>query len=70
MNKQDFIAELNDHISRRYVTRMDASKAWNISYAFLCAVVAGRKQVPAWMAKELGCKPVKRITYTFEEIKE
>lgn len=70
LNKDKFLGELRAHIAREHINQVSAAKEWGCSSALISAVVRGDKQVPAWIAEKIGYKPVKSITYTFEEIKE
>lgn len=67
MNKADFIGELEKHIKEKYRTKLAAAIDWGVTEPFICTVLKGRRQVPRWMAHELGYEPVKTITYTFEK---
>lgn len=70
LDKDKFLGELRAHIAREYKTQSGAAEEWGCSVQLVSAVVRGDKQVPAWIAEKAGYKPIKSITYTFEEIKE
>lgn len=70
IKEEVFLGELRAHIARDYITNKAAAASWLVSHSYVCAVTRGERPVPPWMAEKVGYKPVKRITYTFEEIEE
>lgn len=50
----DIRAVLREHIRKTYGTQRAAAEAWGVTQPFVCAVLAGNKVVPDYMANEAG----------------
>lgn len=63
-----FLGKLKAHVKDNYGGVASAAAEWEVSYQYVHAVISGEKVAPLWMAAKVGYQPVKKITYTFEEI--
>lgn len=62
MSKQeiDICEEVRLMIAKKYRTQSEAAKHWGFSTAYISAILAGNKKMPAWMAKEAGFTKVEK----------
>ncbi len=61
----DLLAELRAHVARKYVKQRYAAEAWNLSSAFVSAVLTGRKQPTPQILEDAGIE--RTVTYNFKE---
>ena len=63
INEEEFLRELLDHVKTKYKTRSEAAKAWGVSKAYACAVVAGRKPPNQAVLDDIGYVRTKVALY-------
>lgn len=54
------------HIAEKYGTTAAAATAFGINKAFLYTMFSGKRQVPEWLALEVGLTRKRRIVYEYE----
>ena len=65
MSETDFKDVIWDYITKTYGSQARAARHWDVSDAYISAVVSGRKTPPKWLLKEMGYRKQRIVTETF-----
>jgi len=58
MKTQKFLNELKTHIIKQFGSQKDAAEAWNVTPAYVSAVLTGKTKAPDWMITDAGFKRI------------
>ena len=68
MNHKQALKIVNLHVKREFKNLTDASIQLNIDYSHLCGMLNGKRPLTGRVARWAGLKPIKTITYTYEQV--
>ena len=60
------LALVKQHITEKYGTSAAAATAFGIDKAFLYSMFSRKREVPEWLALEVGLTRTRKIVYEYE----